>query len=102
MKSVFSVIEGPILSEKATALKDESNQILFKVNPAATKKEVKAAVEKIFDVKVLNVNTSVYRGKTKRIGKFSGIQRTWKRAMVKVEEGTDFDVFGVSSLEAES
>ena len=95
MKLLTKVIKRALLTEKASALKAESNQVAFEVDINANKIEVKKAVEKLFEVKVTDVRTMVYRGKNKRVGKFQGRRNNWKKAIVSVEPGTDLDVFGV-------
>ncbi len=95
MKSLTKVIKKPLLTEKASALKAESNKVAFKVDLDANKIEIKKAVESMFDVKVTSVSTMVYRGKQKRIGKSIGRRSNWKKAVVSLEPGTDLDVFGV-------
>jgi len=94
MKTLYEVIKRPLITEKATALKAESNQVVFEVAKGANKVEIKRAVEGLFDVKVENVRTLVVRGKPKRVGRFIGRQDNWKKAVVTLAEGADLDVFG--------
>ena len=87
----YDVILSPVITEKAT-MGSEHNKVTFKVARNATKPQIKEAVEKLFDVKVKNVNTLVRQGKTKmfknRAGKLSDV----KRAIVTLEEGHRIDV----------
>ncbi len=92
--SIHSVIKRPIVTEKGSALKAEANKVVFEVAPTANKVDVKNAVEKLFDVKVTNVHTMIFRGKAKRVGKYTGLRHNWKKAIVTLKEGTDLDVFG--------
>jgi large subunit ribosomal protein L23 len=88
---MYDVIVAPIITEKAT-LAGEHGQVVFKVAKDASKPEIKAAVEKIFDVKVKAVNTSVVKGKTKRFRGRLGRRSDWKKAVVSLEEGHVIDV----------
>ena len=87
----YDVIVAPHITEKATLL-SEQNAVVFKVANTATKPEIKAAVEALFDVKVLNVNTIVQKGKTKK-WKGAPYQRSdMKKAIVTLAEGQSIDV----------
>ena len=87
----YDVIVAPVITEKATML-SEHNKVVFKVAKTATKPQIKAAVEKLFDVKVVSVNTLVTEGKVKvfrgRLGQRSDV----KKAVVTLEEGHSNDV----------
>ncbi len=87
----YDVIVSPVITEKATML-SEHNKVVFKVAKTATKPQIKAAVEKLFDVKVVSVNTLVTEGKVKvfrgRLGQRSDV----KKAVVTLEEGHSIDV----------
>ena len=87
MKNMYEVIKRPILSEKTTLQKEETNKITFEVDPRANKIEIKQAIEKIFKVKVNNVHTMMVRGKVKRQGRFSGKRPDWKKAIVSLKPG---------------
>ena len=87
MKNMYEVIKRPVLTEKTTIQKELSNQITFEVDRRANKIEIKEAVEKIFKVKVLDVQSMVMRGKTKRVGRFSGKRSDWKKAIVTLKPG---------------
>ena len=84
-------ILSPLVTEKATAL-SEQNQFVFRVSLEATKPEIKASVEALFGVKVLDVNTLVVKGKTKRFKGRPGQRSDWKKAMVKLAEGQSIDL----------
>ena len=94
MKSLYHVIKKPLVTEKATALKAEANKVVFAVDRHANKLDVKSAIEQLFEVKVTNVQTMVFRGKAKRVGSSQGLRQNWKKAIVTLAEGTDLDVFG--------
>lgn len=101
MKTVYEILKRPLLTEKSSALKAEANKVTFEVARGANKIEVKKAVESLFDVKVTDVQTMVYRGKPKRVGKSVGRRQNWKKAVVTLEQGADLDVFGVEMAEPE-
>jgi large subunit ribosomal protein L23 len=88
---MYQTILSPLITEKATAL-SEQNQVVFKVQLDATKPEIKAAVEGLFNVKVLAVNTLVVKGKTKRFRGRTGQRSDWKKAMVRLAEGQSIDL----------
>jgi len=69
------------------------NWVVFRVHLAANKIQIRAAVQEIFDVKVLHVNTQVVRGKRKRFGKNIGQSKAWKKAMVQLKEGEKIEIF---------
>jgi large subunit ribosomal protein L23 len=87
----FDIVLAPHITEKSTML-SESNSVVFKVASKATKPEIKAAVEALFGVTVLGVNTIVVKGKTKR-WKGQPYQRSdMKKAIVRLAEGQSIDV----------
>ena len=88
---MYQTILAPLVTEKATAL-SEQNQVVFRVPLEATKPEIKAAVESLFGVKVLAVNTLVVKGKTKRFKGRPGQRSDWKKAMIKLAEGQSIDL----------
>ena len=88
---MYQTILSPVVTEKATLLTERS-QVVFKVAIDATKPEIKASVEALFGVKVLDVNTLVVKGKTKRFKGRPGQRSDWKKAMVKLAEGQSIDL----------
>lgn len=92
MKDIYQVIDGALLTEKGTRLADEENKYLFRVNPNANKVEIKEAVEQLFNVKVLSVNTMNRPGKKKRTRTAqAGKTADWKRAVVTLAEGSSIE-----------
>lgn len=91
---LMTVILGPHVSEKTTAVADKQNQIVFKVRVDATKKEIRQAVEELFDVKVLGVTVVRSLGKVKRHGQTSGRQASWKKAYVRLSPDDDIAFMG--------
>jgi large subunit ribosomal protein L23 len=91
---LMTVIRGPHLSEKAH-MAAEKNQIVLKVRTDATKKEVAQAVELLFEVKVESVQVVNVKGKTKRFQQTNGRRANWKKAYVKLPDGTSVEeLFG--------
>ena len=84
MKDPHAIIKSQIITEKGTEMATASNQYQFRVAPGANKIEVRTAVEKIFSVKVLDVQMMNYMGKIKRRGAFSGRKSGWKKAIVRL------------------
>ncbi|MBN2037147.1 MAG: 50S ribosomal protein L23 [Chitinispirillaceae bacterium] len=94
MSIYHSIIRYPSITEKNTTLRTAQNKYVFEVAEAATKPQIKKAVEKLFNVRVLSVNTVVVKGKKKRMGKYSGYRPDWKKAIVKIMEGQSIAKFG--------
>ena len=87
----YDIILAPVITEKSSAV-SEANQVVFKVRRDATKPEIKAAIEKLFNVKVVAVNTLTRKGKTKRFRGIKGKQQDVKKAIVRLAEGDKIDV----------
>jgi large subunit ribosomal protein L23 len=90
---IYRVIEKPLVSEKGSEMLANGNWVLFRVHTQANKIQIREAVQKIFDVKVLHVNTQVVQGKRKRFGKAMGQSKNWKKAMVRLKEGDNIEIF---------
>ncbi|MEE4135456.1 MAG: 50S ribosomal protein L23 [Desulforhopalus sp.] len=88
MKNIYSVLQGPCLTEKAALLQETASKVVFKVHPKSNKIEVKQAVERMFNVKVKDVQTAWIHGKKKRVGKKVGTTSAWKKAYVTLSEGS--------------
>jgi large subunit ribosomal protein L23 len=89
----YKIIRKPVITEKGTILKDENNQLVFEVDPASNKSEIRKAVEKLFKVTVLRVQTQNRRGKPKRLGRTVGRRSKWKKAIVTLKQGDRVDFF---------
>ena len=87
----YDVIVSPVITEKATML-SESNKVVFRVAKDATKPQIKEAVERLFDVKVVAVNTLVTKGKVKMFRGKRGQRSDVKKAVVTLAEGQSIDV----------
>jgi large subunit ribosomal protein L23 len=85
--TVYNIIHRPLVTEKGVDKKDKERTLCFEVALDANKTQVKAAVEKLFKVKVAGVRTATFDGKLRRRGKFAGYRSEWKKAYVKLEEG---------------
>jgi large subunit ribosomal protein L23 len=90
-EAMYELVRSPVITEKATLLTDR-NQVVFRVAIAATKPEIKVAVETLFGVKVLGVNTLVQKGKTKRFKGRPGVRSDVKKAYVQLADGQSIDL----------
>jgi large subunit ribosomal protein L23 len=107
MRSPENIIKRPLLTEKGTTLKETggkpddelvdpdqlSPQLMFEVARDANKVEIRNAVEKLWNVRVLKVRTAVVRGKDKRVGRYTGRRPAWKRALVTLAPGQKIEFF---------
>ncbi len=91
---LLKVLLAPHVSEKSTTVAEAANQVVFKVAKDATKPEIKAAVELLFDVKVKKVTVANMKGKRKRFGAIHGRRSDWKKAYVGLEAGNEIDFLG--------
>ena len=91
-KRLTDVIRRPLITEKATKALD-LNQYTFEVDPRAAKPDIKAAIEKMFDVKVLGISTMNPPRRSRRVGKFAGKRAQVKKAVVRLAEGSSIQLF---------
>lgn len=91
-RAFADIVRRPIVTEKATVLL-EDNKYTFEVSPQASKPEIKAAIENLFDVKVVQVNTHKPPHKSRRIGRFLGHRAQYKRAIVTLAPGDSITLF---------
>lgn len=91
--NITDVLKRPLITEKATLLKDTSNAVSFAVDPRANKKQIQEAVERLFKVKVQDVKTMNVSGKTKRRGRTVGRKPGWKKAVVILSPGDKIEFF---------
>ena len=87
------ILVQPLLTEKVTAMREQSNTVGFLVHPDANRIQIKQAVEALLKVKVERVNVLNVRGKIKRLGRFSGKRSDWKKACVKLKEGEKLELY---------
>ena len=92
-KDIHSILRRPLITEKTTVQKEEANQVVFMVRRDANKIEIRKAVELLLDVQVKAVNTVLYRGKMKRVGRSLGQRSNWKKAIVTLKAGQDIEFF---------
>ena len=88
----YHIIKKPLVTEKSTILQDEKNQYCFQVASKANKVEIREAVERIFDVKVVAVNTMRRKGKRRRMVGGIGMTNEIKRAIVTLREGDNIEI----------
>jgi large subunit ribosomal protein L23 len=89
-----NIIKKPILlTEKAARLRENDNQYIFAVDQRANKIQIKSAVEQLFGVTVTAVNTSIVRGKFRRMGRGYGKLQNWKKAVITLKDGDDIQFF---------
>ena len=93
MKDIYQVIKRPLITEKATLLKERDNKVAFVVDQGANKAEIKEAVERLLKVKVLKVNIATMKGKTRRVGRNTGKRPDWKKAVVTLRPGDRIEFF---------
>jgi large subunit ribosomal protein L23 len=86
------IVLRPLMTEKHMRHKEEQNVVAFQVRPDANKVGIRAAVESVFNVKVAAVRTASFEGKLKRMGRFEGRRRDWKKALVKLAPGHKIDL----------
>ena len=91
MQNYRDIIKGPIMTEKSSDLAKQ-NTITFSVDPKANKTQIKQAIEKIFNVKVENVNTVNVRPRKRRVGKYTGYTSKVKKAIVKLKDGSSIEL----------
>ena len=95
MKHPRQIIIAPLVTEKTTGINQLNNSYTFRVSVNANKIEIRKAIEHIFNVSVLSVNTIKQQGKVKRMGRYVGKRADWKKAIVKLKPGekiTEFEV----------
>lgn len=91
---LMNVLLSPHISEKASRLQEQANQVVFKVRRDASKDDVRRAVELMFEVKVADVKVTNVKGKSKRFGQVTGRRSDWKKAYVRLAEGQSIDLTG--------
>jgi large subunit ribosomal protein L23 len=93
MKDLYSVLKRPLFTEKNDRLKEKFNKYAFEVEMKANKVEIRQAVERIFGVTVVKVNTMRVHGKVKRRGRSEGRRPDWKKAIVTLKEGDTIPIW---------
>ena len=85
-------ILAPVVTEKTAGITEDGNKVVFKVAKDANKVQIKQAVEEAFNVKVSNVNTINVRPKKKRVGRYTGATKAYKKAIITLAEGSKLDL----------
>lgn len=94
MKDPYQIIMKSLVTEKATDQIAKQNKYAFSVHTEANKSDIKQAIESIFKVKVLSVNTMHRKGKNKRVRMAQGLTAAWKKAVVTLKQGDKIEVLG--------
>jgi large subunit ribosomal protein L23 len=95
------IVRRPIvLTEKSSRLREGNNQVIFEVAPTANKIEIKNAIQKLFGVTVLSVNTLNMRGKERRMGRGYAKMQNWKKAVITLKQGDEIKFFDDEAAEA--
>ncbi len=92
MRNPYDIVKAPVISEKSTAAMEADNQYSFKVRMDANKIEIRKAVETLFDVRVVKVNTLVRKGKKRRVRYKTCTMPDWKKAVVKLHPEDKIDI----------
>lgn len=92
MKDYSDIINSPVITEKSAIKMQDDNVYTFKVVKTASKPQIKKAVERAFDVKVKSVNTLNTKAKKRRVGKYTGMTKTYKKAIVTLEAGSTIEL----------
>jgi len=93
MKNIKDIIRRPIITEKATMMRDAENKYVFEVVKNCNKIEIKQAVEDLFSVSVTSVRTYTTHGKIRSRGRFKGRRPDWKRAIIQLKDGDSIEFF---------
>ena len=95
-EKLFTLIKAPIITEQTASLGEKLKQVVFKVDLSANKREIKQAVEKLFQVEVLSVTTSIVKGKTKRNRTGTYKRSNYKKAFVTLSKDSDIQFEGMN------
>jgi len=92
-RSLYGILEKPLITEKSLAMKENNRTLCFRVDRDATKPEIRHAVQSLFKVKVESVRTAIFRGKVRRRGRLFGYRPEWKKAYVTLQAGEKMPEF---------
>lgn len=96
MFTQYDILRKLITSEKADILKTRQQKVTLQVMLSANKYQIRSAIEALFPIKISAINTSVFRGKRKRIAKKSGLRSKWKKAVLTFVPNSNLDVFNIA------
>jgi large subunit ribosomal protein L23 len=102
MSNPYDIILEPILTEKTVHLQEQHNKVTFKVKSESTKPQIKAAVEKLFDVDVDKVNTCIMPSQPKRVGMYIGQTQSYKKAYVSLSDDDYIDFYAMEGAGPEA
>lgn len=88
----YYIVKSPVITEESTLQTHTRNQYIFKVDPRANKGQIRDAIEKLFNVRVVSVNTMNYQGKPRRRGRLTGRRANWKKAIVTLNKDDSIDL----------
>lgn len=97
IRTPYEILKRPRITEKGSRMSEGAPVVVFEVPRDVNKTEIKNAVQRVFNVEVVSVRTQIVRGKIKRRGKNVGKRPNWKKAMVRLAEGHEIDIFGGST-----
>ena len=97
MASIYDIVRRPRITEKGSQMAEAAPKVVFEVATSANKEQIRQAVQRLFNVHVLRVNTEVLRGKWKRVGRHVGKRPNWKKAIVTLRKGEKIDFFGTGA-----
>jgi len=96
-KTIYEILGRPVVTEKTTTQREDENKIVFRVAKQANKIQIRQAIERLFDVKVLRVNTLVMPSKPKRLGRHLGRRSGYKKAIVTLAEGHSIEFYATEA-----
>ncbi|HKI96303.1 MAG TPA: 50S ribosomal protein L23 [Gemmatimonadales bacterium] len=93
MPDLYRTLVRPVVTEKSSDALGTRREYTFEVHPDATKPQIRAAVEELFDVDVVRVRTLVQRSRRRTLGKAEGRRPAWKKALVRLKDGDTIEIF---------
>lgn len=97
MNTAYDIVIRPVMTEKTAGLMEDGMKVVFRVNAAANKHQIRAAVEQLFGVEVTGVNTMNAPGRARRFGRYIGRRNGYKKAVITLKEGSTFDLFAMEA-----
>lgn len=96
MITQYDILRRLIISEKADILKKRQRKVTLQVMLSANKYQIRNAIEALFPIRILAINTSIFRGKRKRVGKTVGLRSKWKKAVLTFVQNSNLEVFNIA------
>jgi large subunit ribosomal protein L23 len=91
--SAEGMVISPLVTEKGTIVGEQSNQVIFRIRPGASKDQIREVIEDMFKVAVVKVRTANFLGKERRRGRTTGRRPNWKKAYITLKEGDRIEIF---------